>query len=77
MRAHPRTALGALGLAVMALIVAPDRATAGPPFLTDDPEPTETGHWDIYAPALDASGQGRDYDGALGVSTTAPRRTCR
>ena len=67
MRAHPRTALGALGLAVMALIVAPDRATAGPPFLTDDPEPTETGHWEIYAPALDASGKGRDYDGALGV----------
>jgi hypothetical protein len=23
-------------------------AHAGPPFVTDDPEPTETGHWEIY-----------------------------
>ncbi|CAN7233011.1 hypothetical protein LJR164_000921 [Phenylobacterium sp. LjRoot164] len=42
-------------------------AAAGPPFLTDDPEPTDTGHWELYAPALDAAGKGRDYDGALGV----------
>lgn len=42
-------------------------AQAGPPFLTDDPEPTETGHWEIYGPALDAAGKGRDYDGAFGV----------
>lgn len=62
-----RPASWSLGLAAVALIVAPDRAAAGPPFLTDDPEPTETGHWEIYAPALDAAGKGRDYDGALGV----------
>jgi hypothetical protein len=42
-------------------------AQAGPPFLTDDPEPTETGHWEIYAPAVDAAGHGGDYDGALGA----------
>jgi hypothetical protein len=24
-------------------------AFAGPPYLTDDPEPTDTGHWEIYA----------------------------
>ncbi len=42
-------------------------AQAGPPFLTDDPEPTETGHWEIYAPLLDAAGKGADYGGALGA----------
>lgn len=33
-----------LGLA--ALLPVP--ALAGPPFITDDPEPTDTGHWEIY-----------------------------
>jgi hypothetical protein len=33
----------ALGLAVTAT-----PALAGPPFLNDDPEPTEPGHWEIY-----------------------------
>lgn len=42
-------------------------ALAGPPFLTDDPEPTETGHWEIYAPMAELNGQSRDRDGALGV----------
>lgn len=55
-----------LRLAALLLTLA-SPAAAGPPFLTDDPEPTETGHWEIYAPALDASGRGRDYDGALGA----------
>ena len=26
-------------------------ALAGPPYATDDPEPTDTGHWEIYASA--------------------------
>jgi hypothetical protein len=47
--------------------LAPGLALAGPPFLADDPEPTDTGHWEIYAPQADASGLGRDYDGSLGV----------
>jgi Putative MetA-pathway of phenol degradation len=42
-------------------------AAAGPPFLTDDPEPTETGHWEIYAPLVEAEGQGADIEGAVGV----------
>lgn len=42
-------------------------AWAGPPFLTDDPEPTETGHWEIYAPLLDASGNGANFEGGAGV----------
>lgn len=56
----------ALTAAVLTLGAA-GAAHAGPPFLTDDPEPTETGHWEIYAPALDASGSRRDYEGSLGA----------
>jgi hypothetical protein len=40
----------ALGVAVLlAAISAPlGDARAGPPYVTDDPEPTDTGHWEIY-----------------------------
>lgn len=40
-------------------------AMAGPPYVTDDPEPTDLGHWEIYN---FASGEGahRDWDGAIG-----------
>jgi len=29
-------------------LAAPAAAWAGPPYLTDDPEPTDPGHWEIY-----------------------------
>jgi hypothetical protein len=45
----------------------PSAALAGPPFLTDDPEPTEVGHWEIYAPLFEAEGTGSDYYGAVGA----------
>lgn len=45
----------------------PGFAYAGPPFLTDDPEPTETGHWEIYAPEFDAAGKGAAFDGSFGA----------
>jgi hypothetical protein len=45
----------------------PEAVLAGPPFLTDDPEPTETGHWEIYAPLFEAEGRGADFEGAAGV----------
>lgn len=45
----------------------PEVAHAGPPFLTDDPEPTDTGHWEIYAPQLEIEGRGADYAGAAGA----------
>lgn len=32
-----------------ALCVAPTAALAGPPFVTDDPAPTDLGHWEIYS----------------------------
>lgn len=42
-------------------------AQAGPPFLTDDPEPTETGHWEVYAPLFEAEGSGADSKGSFGA----------
>jgi len=32
----------------VAAVLAPAAAFAGPPYLTDDPEPTDTGHWEVY-----------------------------
>jgi len=37
-----------LGGAAVALALAATDASAGPPYVTDDPEPTDTGHWEIY-----------------------------
>lgn len=55
-------------LAVAAFIaLVPHAAHAGPPFLTDDPEPTETGHWEIYAPLVEAEGRGVAFEGAAGI----------
>ena len=36
-------------VAALALMGAAAPALAGPPYLTDDPVPTDTGHWEIYA----------------------------
>ena len=41
-------------------------AIAGPPFLTDDPVPTETGHWEIYGFSA-AEGRAADLDDDLGL----------
>ncbi len=30
------------------MLLAPSLARAGPPYVTDDAEPTDTGHWEIY-----------------------------
>jgi hypothetical protein len=38
-----RLALGPIMVATLA-----GSAWAGPPYLTDDPQPTDTGHWEIY-----------------------------
>jgi hypothetical protein len=54
-------------LAVLAIALAPGIASAGPPFLTDDPEPTERSHWEIYAPSLEAAGKGADHEGSFGA----------
>lgn len=58
---------GARGAALWAALLLPAAAHAGPPFLTDDPEPTEKGHWEVYAPLFEAEGRGEDFEGALGA----------
>lgn len=52
---------------VLAVAMFPAVTLAGPPFLTDDPEPTETGHWEIYLPQLEWHGRGQDLEGSLGT----------
>ena len=61
---NPASRAALLGLAALVL---PSAASAGPPFLTDDPEPTDTGHWEIYAPLVESEGKGADYEGAVAV----------
>lgn len=41
-------------------------AWGGPPYLTDDPAPTDTGHWEIYAFTA-AEGRGSDVDADTGL----------
>jgi hypothetical protein len=50
-----------------ALFSAVAPAMAGPPFLTDDPVPTDTGHWEIYGPLIDADGRGAQIAGNSGL----------
>lgn len=41
-------------------------ARAGPPYETDDPEPTETGHWEVYA-FTGLEGRAGNFDGSAGL----------
>jgi hypothetical protein len=52
---------GAAGMAMSATA-----ALAGPPYATDDPEPTDLGHWEIYAFAAGTRADG-GIDGAAGL----------
>lgn len=58
----------ATSVAAMALCVAilATPAEAGPPFLTDDPAPTDLGHWEIYNFVNGSKSQGA-VDGEAGV----------
>jgi hypothetical protein len=49
-----------------ALLTAASPALAGPPYVTDDPQPTEHGHWEIYIFGAGEGGRG-DWDGAAGL----------
>src|SRR5271168_3840777 len=40
--------IGWFGLAGVLFALLPQPAVAGPPFVSDDPEPTDTGHFEIY-----------------------------
>jgi hypothetical protein len=54
----------ALAALLLALLASPARA--GPPYLTDDPVPTDTGHWEIYAFTA-GEGRGSTLDADAGV----------
>ncbi|MDB5692576.1 MAG: 4-carboxymuconolactone decarboxylase [Alphaproteobacteria bacterium] len=59
-----RFALKTIGIAALALL--PAAAIAGPPYDTDDPEPTELHHWEIYAFGAGTAHQGL-VEGDLGT----------
>ncbi len=44
----PIATRGARLLAVVAIVGGSTPALAGPPYLSDDPEPTDVGHWEVY-----------------------------
>lgn len=44
--------------AMAALLFAATPAWAGPPFITDDPEPVDPGHWEVYGFSSGANGHG-------------------
>lgn len=46
------------GLCLLTGMMAAGPAFAGPPFLTDDPEPVELGHWEVYGFSFGANGHG-------------------
>jgi hypothetical protein len=48
------------------LLLLPSIAVAGPPYLTDDPVPTDTRHWEIYAFAAGTQTPG-NFDGNAGL----------
>lgn len=54
-------------LTVASVVLFAPMALAGPPFLTDDPEPTDTGHWEIYGPLIEGEGRGSDFEGTTGI----------
>ena len=62
---QPGFKLSIAGLAGAAVCAATP-AAAGPPYLTDDPIPTDTGHWEIYNFAT-AAGAREGLGGSAGV----------
>lgn len=61
----PRPAMRrALGAAAAVLLTGATPALAGPPFRTDDPEPVELGHWEVYGFSTATHVQG-DTSGTL------------
>ena len=52
-------------MAAMIGVGAAGQAQAGPPYLSDDPQPTDVGHWEIYTFAIGA-GASNDFAGETG-----------
>ncbi len=57
-RMAQRFFFGIAGLLTAATLLAPERAIAGPPFITDDPEPVDYHHWEVYVFSAGAHGSG-------------------
>jgi len=53
-------------LALLALLSCASPLHAGPPFVSDDPEPTAAGHWEIYGFGAGTHVTG-ETDGAAGL----------
>jgi hypothetical protein len=70
-RLQPIVSAAAGGLLVLATATG---ARAGPPFITDDPEPVDLGHWEVYAfsagaiDAHDATGDGPSIEMNYGAA---------
>ena len=45
-------------VALLVAVLAPAAALAGPPYVTDDPEPVATGHWELYLATQDGGAPG-------------------
>ena len=69
MQAHMRRRI-LLVRAGLALSLA-GTARAGPPFVTDDPEPVDLGHWEVYGFSAGTHAQGNMSGVLSGVQPTA------
>lgn len=65
-RGFGRAAAGVAVLGLVLLVGPFAPAVAGPPYLTDDPEPTDTGHFEIYAFTQGITARG-DTNGQSGI----------
>lgn len=65
-RSPPRAARSVCpGLVALSLLAAPQRVPAGPPYTTDDPEPVEYQHWEVYLASQNFWTGGEGGDGTL------------
>jgi hypothetical protein len=53
-----QSCLGLAWLIAFIALIASGSASAGPPFVTDDPEPVALGHWEVYGFSAGAIGSG-------------------
>ncbi|MGN6148908.1 MAG: hypothetical protein ACTHPD_10250, partial [Rhizomicrobium sp.] len=60
------TRAGRLWHAFLLFLIMPFPALAGPPYVTDDPAPTDKGHFEIYAFDAGTSARG-GVDGQAGI----------
>jgi hypothetical protein len=58
--------IGKIRLAAILSTLGASPAFAGPPYFTDDPAPTDTGHWEIYAFGAGTKTAG-NFDGVTGL----------